>query len=200
MKRFNDIKYERPNYAEIKATLESLISRLKEASNVEDFLKIVKEIIGIQNKIEEMYDYADINNMRALDDEFYKEEIEYWNAFKPKFDLLFKPFYQIMLETPYKDQLIGVIPENFFNSILSESKITSDNIVELKQKENELKSEYRNLKKATIMFDGEELTIPKISMYFTSNDRDMRKKSHDAVNEYYYTNAKKYTHILYELI
>lgn len=105
-----------------------------------------------------------------------------------------------MLETPYKDQLIGVIPENFFNSILSESKITSDNIVELKQKENELKSEYRNLKKATIMFDGEELTIPKISMYFTSNDRDMRKKSHDAVNEYYYTNAKKYTHILYELI
>lgn len=200
MKKFNDIKYERPNYEEIKATLESLISRLKEASNVEEFLKIVKEIIGIQNKIEEMYDYADINNMRALNDEFYKEEIEYWNAFKTKFDLLFKPFYQIMLETAYKDQLIGVIPENFFNSILSKSKITSDNIVELKQKENELKSEYRNLKKATIMFEGEELTIPKISMYFTSNDRDMRKKAHDTVNEYYYTNAKKYTHVLYELI
>lgn len=200
MKKFSDIKYERPNYEEIKVTLENLISRLKEASNVEEFLKIVKEIIGIQNKIEEMYDYADINNMRALDDEFYKKEIEYWNAFKTKFDLLFKPFYQIMLETPYKDQLIGVIPENFFNSILSKSKITSDDIVELKQKENELKSEYRNLNKATIMFDGEKLTLPKISMYFTSNDRNMRKKAHDAINEYYYTNAKKYTHILYELI
>lgn len=200
MKKFNDIKYERPNYEEIKVTLESLISRLKKATNVEEFLKIVKEIIGIQNKIEEMYDYADINNMRALNDEFYKEEIEYWNAFKPKFDLLFKPFYQIMLETPYKNQLIGLIPENFFNSILSKSKITSDNIVELKQRENELKSEYRNLNKATIMFEGEELTLPKISMYFTSNDRDMRKKAHDSVNEYYYNNAKKYTHILYELI
>lgn len=200
MKKFNDIKYERPNYEEIKVTLESLISRLKKASNVEEFLKIVKEIIGIQNKIEEMYDYADINNMRALNDEFYKKEIEYWNEFKPKFDLLFKPFYQIMLETTYKNQLIGLIPENFFNSILSKSKITSDNVVELKQRENELKSEYRNLNKTTIMFDGEELTISKISMYFTSNDRDMRKKAHDAVNEYYYNNAKMYTHILYELI
>ena len=125
MKKFSDIKYERPNYEEIKLILENLISKLKEATSVEEFLNIVKEIIGIQNKIEEMYDYADINNMRALNDEFYKKEIEYWNAFKTKFDLLFKPFYQIMLETPYKDQLIGVIPENFFNSILSKSKITS---------------------------------------------------------------------------
>ena len=82
MKKFNDIKYVRPDYESTKEKIDTLITDLKNCSNIEEFLKIVKEINEIQNKIEEMYDYADINNMRALNDEFYKEEIEYWNAFK----------------------------------------------------------------------------------------------------------------------
>ena len=200
MKKFNDIKYVRPDYESTKEKIDTLITDLKNCSNIEEFLKIVKEINEIQNKIEEMYDYADINNMRALNDEFYKEEIEYWNAFKPKFDLLFKPFYQIMITSSFKDQLVGLIPENFFNTILSKSKITSDDVLVLEQRENELKLEYRNLKKSTIMFEGEKLTLSNVSKYFTSNDRDMRKKAHDAVNEYYYINSKKYSHVLYELI
>lgn len=200
MKKFNDIKFVRPDYESTKEKIDTLITDLKNCSNIEEFLKIVKEINEIQNKIEEMYDYADINNMRALNDEFYKEEIEYWNAFKPKFDLLFKPFYQIMITSSFKDQLVGLIPENFFNTILSKSKITSDDVLVLEQRENELKLEYRNLKKSTIMFEGEKLTLSNVSKYFTSNDRDMRKKAHDAVNEYYYINSKKYSHVLYELI
>lgn len=200
MKKFNDIKYVRPDYESTKEKIDTLITDLKNCSNIEEFLKIVKEINEIQNKIEEMYDYADINNMRALNDEFYKEEIEYWNAFKPKFDLLFKPFYQIMITSSFKDQLVDFIPENFFNTILSKSKITSDDVLVLEQRENELKLEYRNLKKSTIMFEGEKLTLSNVSKYFTSNDRDMRKKAHDAVNEYYYINSKKYSHVLYELI
>ncbi len=200
MKNIKEIKYKRINYDATKEILEKLLEDLKTTKDFESFLKMVREIIKIQNEIEEMYDYADIQNMRALDDEFYKSEIEYWNATKPKFDVLFVPFYQIMLDTEFKDKLNDVIPENFFNTIASKIKITSDKVVDLKQRENELKSEYRSLNKVTIDFEGEELTLPRISKFFTSNDREVRKKAHDAVNDYYYSQRDKYVNVLYELV
>lgn len=200
MKNIKEIEYKRISYDETKENLEKLIEDLKTTKNFEEFLKVVRKIIKIQNEIEEMYDYADIQNMRALDDEFYKAEIEYWNATKPKFDVLFVPFYQIMLDTEFKDKLSDIIPENFFNTIASKIKITSDKVVDLKQRENELKSEYRALNKTSIDFEGEKLTLPRISKYFTSNDRKVRKKAHDAVNDYYYSNQDKYVNVLYELV
>ena len=177
-----------------------MIEELKTIKDFEKFLKIIREIMELQNEIEEMYDYADIQNMRALDDEFYKEEVEYWNATKPKFDVLFVPFYQVMLDTEFKDKLNDVIPENFFNTISSKIKITSDKVVDLKKRENELKSEYRSLNKISIDFEGESLTLPRIAKYFTSNEREVRKEVHDAVNEYYYSQRDKYISILYELV
>lgn len=200
MRNINEIDYKRVSYEDTKAKLEKLIDDLKHAKNFESFLKLVREIIEIQNEIEEMYDYADIQNMRALDDEFYKKEIEYWNTTKPKFDVLFVPFYKIMMNTEFKKELGDMIPENFFNTIASKMKITSDKVVDLKQKENELKSEYRALNRSEIEFEGESLTLPRISKYFTSNDRNMRKKAHDAVNEYYYNQRNQYIGIFYELI
>ena len=89
MKNIKKIEYKRISYDETKEKLEKMIEELKTIKDFEKFLKIVREIIELQNEIEEMYDYADIQNMRALDDEFYKEEVEYWNATKPKFDVLF---------------------------------------------------------------------------------------------------------------
>ena len=200
MKNIKKIEYKRISYDETKEKLEKMIEELKTIKDLEKFLKIVREIIELQNEIEEMYDYADIQNMRTLDDEFYKEEVEYWNATKPKFDVLFVPFYQVMLDTEFKDKLNDVIPENFFNTISSKIKITSDKVVDLKRRENELKSEYRSLNKISIDFEKESLTLPRIAKYFTSNERKARKKAHDAVNEYYYSQQDKYISILYELV
>lgn len=200
MKNIKKIEYKRISYDETKEKLEKMIEELKTIKDFEKFLKIVREIIELQNEIEEMYDYADIQNMRTLDDEFYKEEVEYWNATKPKFDVLFVPFYQVMLDTEFKDKLNDVIPENFFNTVSSKIKITSDKVVDLKRRENELKSEYRSLNKISIDFEKERLTLPRIAKYFTSNEREVRKKAHDAVNEYYYSQQDKYISILYELV
>ena len=157
-------------------------------------------IISIQNHIEEMYDYADIRNMRHLDDDYFKKEIDYWNKYKPKFDLLFIPFYQIVINSTYKDKLEEVMPVNFFNSMEYQMKITSEDIIELQQKENELKTRYRDLNRNKIIFNGEEKTIGEISKYFANKDRDIRKKAHDVINDYYYSKQKEYDTIFYELV
>ncbi len=197
---FDQIKYERVDFDQTKLTLESLINRLKELDDFKVYLSIVKDINNIQNHIEEMFDYADIRNMRNLNDEYYKDEIEYWNSLKPKFDLLFLPFYDEMNHSRFKDLLLKSMPNNFFKIIEYQIRITSDKNIELLKKENELKTQYRNLNKTKVLYDGEEKTIGTISSFFSNKNRNFRKKAHDTVNDFYYKHKDEYTSILYELI
>lgn len=75
-----------------------------------------------------MSDYADIRNMIDSSDEYFAREIIFLNECKPKFDLLFKPFYKLCINCEFKDQLKEIVPENFFNTIELKIKITSDEI------------------------------------------------------------------------
>ena len=200
MINFNEIKYERIDYEETKTTIENLINNLKECNDEKDYIELIKEIIIIQNHIEEMFDYADINNMRDMNNEFYKDEIDYWNSNKVKFDSLFLPFYDELINSKYKDVIKNYLPSNFIRIIESQARITSDSISELTKKENELKTEYRNLNKNKILFDGEEKTIGAISAFYSDKDRDVRKKAHNTINDYYYSKQSEYDSILFELI
>lgn len=200
MKHFKGLFYERISYEDTKKTIVSLIERLSDCKRENIYIEICKEIITIQNHIEEMYDYTDISNMRDLNDAFYREEIEYWNQYKPKFDLLFLDFYQLILDSPYKALLEKVMPDNFFTIISYQLQITSSAVLNLQQQENILKTKYRELNRNTILFDGEEKTISSISTFFSHRDRNIRKRAHDAVNDYYYENRDIYKQIFLELV
>lgn len=200
MIKFDQIKYVRPNYDVIREDLNSLITRLKTAQNYEKYLSIFNEIIKIQNHIEEMYDYADIKNMRYSDDEFFEKEIIFWNEFKPKFDLLLKPFYILCIDSKYKEQLKKVVPENFFNTIEFQMKLTSNKITNLQKIENQLKTEYRKIIREKVSFKGEEKNLSYVSSFFINKDRTLRKISHDTINDFYYNKQSDLDEILFNLV
>ena len=200
MIKFEEIKYERINYEHTKIIIDNLIKDLINCDDINSYIELVRKITNIQNHIEEMYDYADIRNMRNIEDEFYKNEIDYWNSYKMKFDSLFLPFYTELNNSKFKSQLKNHLPPNFFRIIEYQEKITSDKIAELTKKENELKMQYRNLNKTKIIFDNEEKTISYISGMFSSKDRKIRKKAHDTINDFYYSKQTEYDNILYELV
>ena len=200
MINFNDIKYERLDYDKTKIKINGLLGKLTCSNDPEQYTQIVKEIINIQNHIEEMYDYADINNMRNAKDEFFSNEMDYWNANKVKYDSLFIPFYNEINNSKYKEELKRVLPANFFRIIEYQMRVTSDEIADLVKKENELMMKCRKLNLAKLDYDGEEKTIGKISADFSSKDRSVRKKAHDFINDYYYDNQEEYDKILFELV
>lgn len=200
MINFNDIKYERIDYDKTSIIVIDLIEKLTSCNDFDKYIEVVRKINNIQNHIEEMYDYADIRNMRNSDDEFFKNEIEYWNSIKVKFDSLFLPFYNELNNSKFKEQLNKYLPSNFFKVIEYQSKVTSDEITDLVKQENELKMKYRNLNKTKIEFDGEEKTIVFISGLFSNKDRKMRKKAHDAINDFYHSKQSEYDKIFFDLI
>lgn len=200
MKHFNHLNYERPNYSKTKSKLTKLIANLKNTSNYSEYLEIFKKIINLQNQIEEMHDYADINNMRNLKDEFYIKEITYWNKYKPKYDELFIPFYHLCLNSPYKSNLTKIVPPNFFNTIEYQLKLINSDIIELQQEEKQLKSKYLNIMNQKISYNGVEQNRALISKDFSNPNRTIRKNAHDAINNFYLSNQQELDTIYFDLI
>ena len=165
MINFNDIKYERPDFKETKKKVERLIKDLTNCNNFNDYLELVKEINSIESHIEEMYDYADINNMRHMDDKFYDEEIKYWNEYKIQFDTLFVPYYEEVNNSKFKDELRKHVPSNLFKILEYKSKTVSDDIKDLTKKEKDLNQKYRSLNANEIEFNGKNYTISKLGSF-----------------------------------
>lgn len=200
MINFNDYKYERPDFEDTKSKINSLIELFKSTTDKSECLKYFKKIIDIQNTIEELSDYADIRNMRDGSDEFYSAEMDYWNEIKPQYDLLFKPFYLAILSHPCLSSLREVAPENFFNTIEYQLKITNEDTSDLLKRESELKSEYRSIIRERFNYNGEEINLAGFAKYFNSNDAKVRENAHNAYNDFFYSHQLELDNIISELV
>ena len=197
---FNNIEYKRLDYDDTKKVVNKLINNLKESNSFSKYLENFKQIINLQNKIEQLADYADIRNMRNSADEYYQQEVEFWQNNKGKFDLLFNPFYELCLNSPYNKELEPFLPPNFFLSITYELKTKSAKIKDLQKRENALKSKYRKLMNEEIIYDGQKTNLTALSGLYTNEDRVIRKKAYDAVNDFFYKYQEELDDILYELV
>ena len=200
MKYFNCLDYTRPVYSKIKKEINSLTNKLNKSKNYEEYISCVKKIIDIQNYIEELHDYVDINNMRNLKDEYYIKELKYWNKYKSKYDLLFIPFYNLLLNSKYKEELSKIIPPNFFNTISFRIKLESNNIIKLIEEENKLKNDYLKILNKKVLYNDKEVPLSKVSTDYTNPNRDIRKKSYDTINNFYLENDKQLEDIYFNLI
>lgn len=200
MKHFNNLDYTRPLYSKVKKEVNILINKLNKTNTYEEYISLVREIIDIQNYIEELYDYIDINNMRNLKDEYYIKELNYWNKYKSKYDLLFIPFYKSLINSKYKEELTKIIPPNFFNTINYRIKLESNTIQELIEEEKKLKNNYLKILNKKVLYNGIEVSISKVSTDYTNIDRDIRKKAYDTINNFYLENIEELEDIYFNLI
>lgn len=200
MKHFNNLDYTRPLYSKVKKEVNNLINKLNKTNTYKEYISLVKQIIDIQNYIEELYDYIDINNMRNLKDEYYIKELNYWNKYKSKYDLLFIPFYKSLINSKYKEELTKIIPPNFFNTINYRIKLESNTIQELIEEEKKLKNNYLKILNKKVLYNGIEVSISKVSTDYTNIDRNIRKKAYDTINNFYLENIEELEDIYFNLI
>lgn len=200
MKYFNCLDYTRPVYSKIKKEINSLTNKLNKSKNYEEYISYIRKIIDIQNYIEELHDYVDINNMRNLKDEYYIKELKYWNKYKSKYDLLFIPFYNLLLNSKYKEELSKIIPPNFFNTISYRIKLESNDIIKLIEEEKKLKNDYLKILNKKVLYNDKEVPLSRVTTDYTNPNRDIRKKSYDTINNFYLENDKQLEDIYFNLI
>lgn len=197
---FNDIKYEHLDYEQTRKNIKALTSELRLCTDKESFLKTFKKINDIAISIESNCEYVEIRNSRNLSDQYYDQEMAFWNSNKDRFDLLFTEIYEICDSISFKEELYNVIPENFFHTINFRLKTTSSEIHEEREKEALLLQKYKKLITTKLTFRGELYNMAGMRKFLTDNNRATRKEASDVCNDFFLLHQKEFDDIFENLV
>ncbi|MBQ9037497.1 MAG: M3 family oligoendopeptidase [Erysipelotrichaceae bacterium] len=198
---FKDMKYERPEYEQVKKEYTAYLEQLRNAENKEQFLTVFFELEKLRSSLATMSTLCSIRHSINTRDEFYDKENDYWDEYGPLYSVFDAELSKICVACPFKEELYEEIPETFFE--LAECQIRSfdEKIVPLLQQENKLTSEYGKLKaSAQIPYDGKIYNLSTIRPLTLSLDRKVRKAANDAMLKFYSDNESEFDRIYDELV
>ena len=199
--KFNDFKYERPNYEQFKNEFGDLVYKFEAATNAEEQLEIVKKINAMRSHIETMATLSSIRHSIDTRDEFYDSEQTYWDEQGPLYEEATSAFYHAIVKSPFRAELEEKLSKQFFTIAEFNLRSFSPEIIADLQEENKLSSLYTKLlASAKIPFDGEERTLPGMGKYLLSEDRQVREEASVAKYHFFEENEAEIDRIYDELV
>ncbi|WP_314062985.1 M3 family oligoendopeptidase [uncultured Vagococcus sp.] len=182
--KFTEFVYERPDYEAVKEEMTRQVAALKKA-DAQTVVEIAETINQIHSQFSSMEVLGMIRHSIDTANDFYSQENDYWNEYGPLYEELLSDYYQAMLASPYQE-LRKAFPKTFFLMAENKAKTFSSKIIELRQRENQLVSEYDKLiASAEVTFDGKQLTLPQLGPYREHENREIRRQATLAHSAYY---------------
>lgn len=199
--KFNEYKYERPDYDKVKELFLTLVSQINNAKGYEEQNKYIKELNDVRKNIETMSTLASIRNSINTADEFYDKEQNYWDEYGPLYIKLNADFYKAIVNSKFKENIKNEYSEQFYKICENSLKSFSVDIIPDLQEENKLMSRYTKLlASAKINFNDEELNLSGLYKYMLSDDRDMREKSSKVYYDYFEKHEDEFDEIYDKLV
>lgn len=201
MKKFEDFKYERPDFASVSTKFKDLIESFENASSFEEQDMVFQEINEIRIHINTMGALAYIRHSINTRDEFYRLEQEFLDENMPAYGDIVSKFYKALVGSKYKLDLENKWGDQLFNLAEMELKSFSNEIIEDLVEENKLVSSYSQLlASAEIEFEGSKRTLSQLGPFMESEDREMRKAANLAYNSFFIENEEKFDEIFDKLV
>ncbi len=176
--KFSKIEYSRPS---IEVYESNFNAALKEFNNAKNFTKqneILEHLYKQRDEFDTMFQFAKMKYDGDTTNEFYQNEIDYFNKILPQTDKLINNFYQSLVNTQFKDQLEKKWGSHIFNLANNKSKEFDSSIIEELTKENELKSEYtRLIGSINIDYKGNKHNLISIATFLENKNRNTRKEA-----------------------
>ncbi|MHC6180033.1 M3 family oligoendopeptidase [Clostridium sp. JNZ X4-2] len=184
--KFNEFKYERPDYDKIKKSIDSLVNKLKVSHSCEKQLDCINRINHIRNHLQTMGTLAEIRHSINTKDKYYDKERAYWDEYSPLYDELDFTFYKELVQSEFRKELEEKLGTQFFTLAEFSLKAFSPKVIEELQFENKLSSEYTKLlASAKIPFMGETRNLSGLTPFMQSKDREIRKNASDAKYKFF---------------
>ncbi|TCL49250.1 hypothetical protein EDD69_10771 [Thermolongibacillus altinsuensis] len=179
--KFSQFRYERPDVEKLKAEFHKALQMFQQATTVEAQHEAMKQINAIRNEFSTMANICYIRHTIDTNDEFYKQEQDFFDEVEPIMKGLVNDYYKALVASPFRAQLEEKWGKQLFALAETELKTFSPDILEDLQLENKLASEYTKLvASAKIFFEGEERTLAQLQPFVESPDREMRKRANEA--------------------
>ncbi len=199
--KFSEMKYERPSLDEAKKELSSLIARLENAASYEEAKKVFLEKETFTKHVETMGTLASIRHSIDTRDEFYDDEVKFFNAAGPELQEYFQKWTEAMLKSPFRADFEKEYGDLMFKNAELDLKSFSPEIIPEMQQENDLTQEYEKLlASAAIEFEGKTYTISQLTPFKQDPDDERRLAAWKAEGKWYKDNGEKLDEIYDKLV
>ena len=164
----------RPEPEKLKTELDELIERLKNANSYEEarLIFLAWEEKGKLTKT--MSDVSFIRRNMDEDDEFYKEERDFWRSFDPELEGYSQVWAETMLDSPFRAEFVAEFGDMMFLNAEFDRKTKSPKIVPDLQREAELIEEYWKFDVEEFCFEGETVDYDEIGELEQDEDGSRR--------------------------
>ncbi len=201
LKTFKDLKYERPNFEEMKTFYKQLNTRVQEAKSYEEVKECIKEEEAYSSHVNTMTTIASIRHTVDTSDAFYEQEEEYINQTVPEVMPYVQEFSMALLNSAFKKDIDAEYGEQFLKAVKLSSDSFSEKNIALMQEESELTNRYQKLTASCkIPFDGGEHNLYGIMKYFSDPDRAVRKQAAQKYAEFFKENDAELGEIFDRLV
>lgn len=199
--KFEDYPYKRPNLEEIKKEYTLLLSKLKEAEELNNFESILLEIQKIRKNFETMSSLVNIRYKINTKDKFYEAERKIIDEISPTIQNIDRDFFEIIVNSKFKEDFKKKYGKNIIEKMELSLKVISPAIVGLLEKENKLASEYfRLIGSAELIFNNKKMNLSQIRFYFDSKDRNTRKKANEIYWGFFLDNEETFDELYDKLV
>jgi len=199
--KFNEFEYKRPDIKSIESDFDVLLNEFKNASGADEQYSVMKKINNVRKDYDSMSRIASIRFTVDTSDKFYEEEHDFFDEIGPVFSGLVKRFYTELISSPFRNELEEICGNHIFKIAEISVKTFKPEILEDLKKENQLASKYvRLIASAKIEFEGEERNLAGMDPFMQSDNREIRKKAHDAKWNFFTENENEIDMIYDELV
>ncbi len=176
--KISEIKYVRPDKEQVLAHLADIRQRMENAQTLEDFYAVHDEYKAYSEDLGTNMRIAFIRFTQDTRDEFYSAEQDYLDEISPEISVANANIASCYLTSKFRKQLEERFPAVMFKNLQMAVDAADPRIVEDRVEENKVTTSYTKLMSSIVIdFEGEKLTMAGIGKYFTSTDRDLRKRA-----------------------
>lgn len=198
MRKYDEIKYERPDYEKLKEKMNQVAHEIKTASDFDTVLSLLQDFQKEYDRVETMMSIAVIASYLDGTDEEAGEEGAFCMGNSQAFDV--SPIYEAIASSPFKEDFDKKYGTFLLESV-SKKKMLHGAGEEFLAKEQEILAEISKVV-ANITFDynGEKLSASQIGILKESDDPVVKKNARYAYRKAYADNGEKIGEYLGQLI
>ena len=198
---FPEMKYIRPDPDALKAQMRSLTERFRSAEDYAAAKAAFLEMDTLSNHVETAFTLAMIRHDIDTRDQYYDEEVLFWDKLTPELEECSQEFTAAMLASPFRPDFEAEYGDLLFINAEISRKTFSPEIIPDLQKENELCQAYSKLiASAQIPFEGGVYTLSQLTPFKTDADDARRLAAWKAEGAWYKDHQPELDRIYDELV
>ena len=175
--KVSELPYRRVTLEEVKAVMEDVIPRIKNAGSVEEILKAREDYLKCELEFSTNASLASMRYTINTVDPFYVAENEYYDEIGPAVGNYSVEYASALLDSPFRKELEEALSPVLFRSMEVQRKSMSNEIIEDMVEENKLVREYSDLMAAMeFEWKGEKLPRAMLMKYAKDPDRETRRE------------------------